>query len=235
MHRRCCVRTGRECRSMTMLDQSQQSDWLQTELESMSSQEDFPAKTSQSQDTKQELKASAVDLWSECARLIGELRPRYAIFENVTNLLNGERGDWFKRVLWDISSLGYDAEWHCIPASELGAHHHRDRVWIIAYPSVLLPARGARDTESWQPFRPSGHRAQLTLQQYVRDVADTLLARDYKGARLPETMAKTGTATQRPTHWPDSVEFKGQTNGRLNPTWVEWLMGFPLGHTDLNA
>lgn len=74
-------------------------------------------------------------LWSECARLLGELQPRYAIFENVTNLLNGERGDWFKRVLWDISEVGYDAEWHCIPASELGAHHHRDRVWIIAYPS----------------------------------------------------------------------------------------------------
>ena len=73
-------------------------------------------------------------LWSECARLIGELRPRYAIFENVTNLLNGERGSWFKRVLWDISALGYDAEWHCIPASELGAHHHRDRIWIVAYP-----------------------------------------------------------------------------------------------------
>ena len=74
-------------------------------------------------------------LWTECARLIGELRPRYAIFENVTNLLNGERGAWFKRVLWDISALGYDAEWHCIPASELGAHHHRDRVWIVAHPS----------------------------------------------------------------------------------------------------
>jgi len=77
-------------------------------------------------------------LWSECARLIGELRPRYAIFENVTNLLNGERGAWFKRVLWDISALGYDAEWHCIPASELGAHHHRDRVWIICYPRQVL-------------------------------------------------------------------------------------------------
>lgn len=74
-------------------------------------------------------------LWTECARLIGELQPRYAIFENVTNLLNGERGAWFKRVLWDISSLGYDAEWHCVPASELGAHHHRDRIWIIAYPA----------------------------------------------------------------------------------------------------
>jgi len=36
--------------------------------------------------------------------------------------------------LFDLSEVGYDAEWHCISASELGAHHHRDRVWIIAYP-----------------------------------------------------------------------------------------------------
>ena len=74
-------------------------------------------------------------LWSECARLLGEIRPKYAIFENVTNLLNGDGGDWFKRVLGDISAIGYDAEWHCIPASAIGAHHHRDRVWIIAYPN----------------------------------------------------------------------------------------------------
>ena len=74
-------------------------------------------------------------LWSECARLLGDIRPKYAIFENVTALLNGAGGDWFKRVLWDISEVGYDAEWHCISASELGAHHHRDRIWIIAYPN----------------------------------------------------------------------------------------------------
>ena len=74
-------------------------------------------------------------LWSECARLLGELQPEYAIFENVTALLSGDNGRWFEQVLWDISQVGYDAEWHCIPASELGAHHHRDRVWIIAYPN----------------------------------------------------------------------------------------------------
>ena len=71
-------------------------------------------------------------LWSECARLVGEIRPRYAIFENVTALLSGESGKWFERVLWDIFQIGgYVVEWHCIPASQLGAHHHRDRVWII--------------------------------------------------------------------------------------------------------
>ena len=82
-------------------------------------------------------------LWAECARLLGEIRPSYAIFENVTNLLNGDGGDWFKRVLWDISSVGYDAEWHCIPASAIGAHHHRDRVWIVAYPNGDSQPRSA--------------------------------------------------------------------------------------------
>jgi DNA (cytosine-5)-methyltransferase 1 len=76
-------------------------------------------------------------LWSECARLVREIRPSYAIFENVTALLSGEQGRWFQRVLFDLSQIGYDAEWHCIPASELGAHHHRDRVWIICYPNAM--------------------------------------------------------------------------------------------------
>ena len=66
-------------------------------------------------------------------RLIGECRPRYAIFENVTALLPGDNGKWFARFLYDLAAVGLDAEWHCIPASAVGAMHQRDRVWIIAY------------------------------------------------------------------------------------------------------
>jgi DNA (cytosine-5)-methyltransferase 1 len=75
-------------------------------------------------------------LWSEIARLMGELRPRFAIVENVTALLSGPSqrpGQWFGRVLGDLAAFGYDAEWHCIPASAIGAHHRRDRVWLVAY------------------------------------------------------------------------------------------------------
>jgi len=71
-------------------------------------------------------------LWSELARIIGEIRPCYAIVENVAALLGGDRGGWFGRVLGDLAEIGYDAEWHCIPASAIGAPHERDRVWIIA-------------------------------------------------------------------------------------------------------
>ncbi len=76
-------------------------------------------------------------LWSEIVRLIGELRPRYVIVENVAGLLSGpseKRGGWFGRVLGDLAKCGYDAEWENIPASALGAPHRRERVWIVAHP-----------------------------------------------------------------------------------------------------
>lgn len=80
-------------------------------------------------------------LWFEYARLIGEFRPEWVIIENVTAL----RSRGFDRVLWSLASLGYDAEWYCIPATFVGAPHSRDRIWIIAYPQ--------RDEQSWQEPR----------------------------------------------------------------------------------
>lgn len=84
-------------------------------------------------------------LWSELHRLIGELRPRFALIENVPNLLAGERGAWFSRVLGDLAEIGYDAQWHCIPAARLGAPHVRDRVWITAYPCRYSGKSAAKD------------------------------------------------------------------------------------------
>ena len=77
-------------------------------------------------------------LWSEYARIIREVRPRYAIIENVSALL----GRGLQRVLWDLAQIGYDAEWHAIPASAVGAPHRRDRVWIVAYDDSARPSYG---------------------------------------------------------------------------------------------
>jgi len=85
-------------------------------------------------------------LWCEFARIIGELRPRYVIVENVAALL--ARG--MDTVLGDLSSLGYDAEWHVIPASAVGAPHRRDRVWVVAY-AVSERDAVRRDGEAMPP------------------------------------------------------------------------------------
>jgi DNA (cytosine-5)-methyltransferase 1 len=69
-------------------------------------------------------------LWSEMCRLISEVRPRYALIENVPMLIH--RG--LERVLCDLAEIGYDAEWQVIGADEVGAWHQRKRVWIVAYP-----------------------------------------------------------------------------------------------------
>jgi len=69
-------------------------------------------------------------LWMEYARIIGDLRPRYVIVENVAALL--ARG--LDRVLGDLVALRYDAEWSCVSASDVGAPHGRDRLWLVAYP-----------------------------------------------------------------------------------------------------
>lgn len=105
-------------------------------------------------------------LWSECARLVGEIRPKFAIFENVSNLLVGpteQPGAWFSVVLRDLAELGYDAEWHDIPASYVGAWHRRGRVWILAYPNEKRGQQG----------KPKGpiFRQRHLLQQPTRSFA----------------------------------------------------------------
>jgi DNA (cytosine-5)-methyltransferase 1 len=98
-------------------------------------------------------------LWSEIVRLIGDLRPRYVIVENVAALLSGpseRRGGWFGRVLGDLAECGYDAEWENIPASALGAPHRRERVWVVAhapeikYAGEFFSQDGAKGHACWK-------------------------------------------------------------------------------------
>jgi DNA (cytosine-5)-methyltransferase 1 len=70
-------------------------------------------------------------LWSEYRRLIEEIGPRFVIIENSPVL----RSRGLDQMLSELAALGYDAEWHCVPANALGAPHRRDRIWIVAYPA----------------------------------------------------------------------------------------------------
>jgi len=67
-------------------------------------------------------------MWREMARLVGEVRPRYVYIENSPMLTT--RGG--ARVIADLTSLGYDAQWDIMGAADVGAPHQRDRIWVVA-------------------------------------------------------------------------------------------------------
>jgi DNA (cytosine-5)-methyltransferase 1 len=66
-------------------------------------------------------------LWNDFARIVRAVRPRWVVIENVPALTARGLGT----VLGDLAEIGFDAEWHCIPASAVGAPHRRERVWIV--------------------------------------------------------------------------------------------------------
>ena len=91
-------------------------------------------------------------LWTEFARLLGELRPSIAFVENVPNItrLGGTR------VVGDLAALGYDAEWGIVPANAVGSPQSRKRWFLVGY------ANGERYTSSFTPTN-SPHDQELSL------------------------------------------------------------------------
>jgi len=95
-------------------------------------------------------------LWPEFLQAIREVRPRYALVENVPGLLSvggsKEHPEWkgrfARRVFGDLAESGYDTEWNIVSAADVGAPHLRKRVFILAYPKNQGSSRG---------FRFSGH------------------------------------------------------------------------------
>lgn len=75
------------------------------------------------------------DLWPEYRRVIGEIKPRWVVAENVRGLLSSEDGRFFRGILRDFANLGYDVGWCCYRAADVGAVHSRERIGIIAHAS----------------------------------------------------------------------------------------------------
>ena len=77
-------------------------------------------------------------LWVEMARIIGEVRPRFAFVENSPALTS--RG--IDRVLGDLAEMGFDARWGVLSAADVGFPHLRERVWIVAHARCELRKEG---------------------------------------------------------------------------------------------
>tara|TARA_R110000765_G_scaffold154740_3_gene257865 strand:+ start:1471 stop:2052 length:582 start_codon:yes stop_codon:yes gene_type:complete len=82
-----------------------------------------------------EFDSSGRNRWPDVRRLVGEIRPRFLVLENVPGLLNpaGGRPPYAGTVVGELGEIGYRVEWRLVSASSAGAPHRRNRFWCLAY------------------------------------------------------------------------------------------------------
>jgi len=91
---------------------------------------------------KQGLQGSRTGLFYQMCRAISETEPRYVVAENVENILRTNAGIDFKIILSELARMGYNAEWRVCRASDVGAPHHRARLYIVAYANSIRLQQG---------------------------------------------------------------------------------------------
>ena len=134
-------------------------------------------------------------LFYESIRLLREVRPRFALFENVRNLLSHEKGETFQEVLFQIAKSGnYEIEWAVVSAKDLGACHLRQRIWILAYSNCY----GSPSTEG---LRVNG-KADSSTQEGQNKISE------FKGS----SKSKNSRAIQHSPKWQN-------TKHKLDPNW----------------
>ena len=154
-------------------------------------------------------------LWPYIKTAISILRPRFVVLENV----RGHFGFGFGDVLSDLAHIGYNARWTLVRASDVGAPHRRERLFIIAYP----------DGKGLQ--RSGGSRYGFDQNAVEHTNTDSL-----RCALVGNTSGKVWYKRQPQFKFDElGKEIYNQAvppaldQGKLNPVFVEYMMGLPKG------
>jgi DNA (cytosine-5)-methyltransferase 1 len=195
-------------------------------------------------------------IWPHIIKGISILRPKYIILENV----RGHLSLGFKEVLSDLAKNGYDARWRIIRASDVGAPHQRARLFIVAYPASkrcenqLCTEESSQSKQSitsdtncdackesrranrglsepsigfsnGQDERQTGHEYRCSCKT-ITDPHHSRRLRDVQGLSKRFNTSNEMCMQEIPNTLVD---------GRLNPVFVEYMMGLPIGWvTDLD-
>ncbi len=153
-------------------------------------------------------------LFFDVIRAIDTLRPGLVVIENVAALR--WRGGGLDIVLAELHHAGYDCLWTSLRASDIGAPHRRERVFLLAWPRhptttrrLTLAAASPHETGRLTAA-PIAANTEVDWGPYERAIRrwETVLGR---AAPSPVEPGRAG----RP---------------RLAPRFVEWLMGLHDGY-----
>jgi len=197
-------------------------------------------------------------LWFRVADAIRVLRPRLVLLENVAAIASP--GGGLDVVAGSLAEDGWDAEWCVLRASDVGACHGRARWFCVAYADGVgfqrsgaswagggRPAHGdmgsAADAVSLRCERRRGN-GDLAGSSRAGEVDSRQRERDGYASddRGPvATHADGGPGTDWGGYAPAIRRWERvlgrpapaptDARGRLNAPFVEWMLGWPEGHT----
>lgn len=189
-------------------------------------------------------------LWPYIKQAISTIRPSIVILENV----RGHFKLGFREVLTDLTSIGYDVRWSTVRASDVGAPHRRERLFIVAEPahtdglrcnlrgydtqrdkgkSQFEPAkRGSIIADTSSAGLQGGSGARYGLKQSGSTITHTDGHEQQGNGRVSELGSRFNTRAQmRLQRAPNPLDI----NNKLNTKFVEYMMGLPAGWvTDLD-
>lgn len=151
---------------------------------------------------------------------ISVLRPRIIVLENV----RGHLSLGFKEVLQKLAKAGYDAKWRVVRASDAGAPHRRERLFIIAQPSNTnrFGSQFRGQDKEWNQGK-----SQFKPCKCSQTITDTERERLQGGVKTRFRYEQGSEMSMRRP--PNPLD-----QGRLNAKFVEYMMGLPEGWvTDL--
>ena len=196
-------------------------------------------------------------IWPDIKQIISKLRPSIVILENV----RGHLSLGFKEVLQDLTEIGYDAKWTIVRASDVGAPHQRERLFIVTHPNSssdkqlrrahrtiygkgeefidrtdreIVGSSGEITTHSdglrCSTGIESGLEAKISTIESTRSISDPntkQLSTNWQAPGLGWRFETPSQLSMRRT--PNPLD-----QSKLNPIFVEYMMGLPEGWvTDL--
>ncbi len=152
-------------------------------------------------------------IWPNIKEIISILRPRIVILENV----KGHLTLGFDEVLKGLTQIGYDARWEIVRASQVGAPHHRARIFVIAYPS------SERCKDQLCTEKSNG-----VEQGVISNSEHFSWQHQWQVSKLARRFtSRFEMSLQDPPH--------ALVDGKVNAKFVEYMMGLPVGWvTDLD-
>lgn len=194
-------------------------------------------------------------LWPEMLRVIHELQPTWVLGENVPGIVNLA----LDTVLSDLENEGYEGQAFIVPACGVDAPHRRNRIAILAYAKSKFPfgwvfrgeentcedgregsdnGRGTEDVfvRPWRENKPGVAGMADGLRTAVHKDDPDSDSNGYQRRLLDEVLDAARRERERRGYDGLLRSFLEVTPrgriGQMNPEWVEWLMGYPIGWTE---